>query len=631
MEKALRIEAFRNIGFKNKKPHTERLILSHSLKKNEIGDLIILIGANNSGKTNVLEALNIYGNSEISTRDVSDLFMEEECREPSLTLSYKNDKGDKEYSLKKTMDGKRQANYPKENEASNCIEFEYLNQENILHELEVIANYEEEYLSSNKFRQIMESVNFEELTKPEFDKIVLKSFSLLDEITNNYTHEHKPFSISFSHNYNYNFIDFLKSNSIVYAEYIKYKEQESNPFEVLETNFRKEFNYDFNSKISYYEERIISNDNLSCSPDEIENNFFFSKLLNSINTKPEEISKAYEVFEEQKNNKGVLKQLEKKLNKKLAKISSDFNKLYYLENNKYSFSIDLESETIYFSIFRNEQSLSLDYQSTGFKWFFNLYFGLLNSIELNTGDIIIMDEPATHLHPKGQRELRQFLKEFAIRNDISIIIATHSPFLIDLDYLDELRIIENSDNITSITNNFAAVNTDDPDSLLPIKNSLTVENHVICNPDKKIIFVEGITDYNYLTAFKNKLKKEELVFIPINGLGKSKEENRQIRKRLIEIRKNNPILLVDGDNAGKNMESINENSELEVISLGKIQDYSFKTIESLFSSEDMEKFGLKDKHASTSSLFKKKILFNEEPVSEETENNFKALFERLCE
>ncbi|EMB27216.1 MULTISPECIES: AAA family ATPase [Treponema] len=630
MEKALRIEAFRNIGFKNKKPNTERLVLSHSLKKNEIGDLIILIGANNSGKTNVLEALDIYSNSEISTRDVSDLFMEEECREPSLTLSYKNDKGDKEYSLKKTMDGKRQANYPKENEDSNCIEFEYLNQENILDELEVIANYEEDYLSSSEFRQIMESVNFEELTKPEFDKIVLKSFSLLDKLVNNYTHNYKYGVISFRRNDN-DFIAYLQDNSTLYDEYINYKENDSDPLRILETNFRKEFNYDFNSKISYYKERIISNDHLSCSPDEIENNFFFSKLLNSINTKPEEILKAYEVFEEQKNNKGVLKQLEKKLNKKLAKISSDFNKLYYLENNKYSFNIDLESETIYFSIFRNEQSLFLDYQSTGFKWFFNLYFGLLNSIELNTGDIIIMDEPATHLHPKGQRELRQFLKEFAIRNDISIIIATHSPFLIDLDYLDELRIIENNDNITSITNNFAAVNTDDPDSLLPIKNSLTVENHVICNPDKKIIFVEGITDYNYLTAFKNKLKKEELVFIPINGLGKSKEENMQISKRLIEIRKNDPILLVDGDNAGKIMESINENSELEVISLEKIQNYSFKTIESLFSSEDMEKFGLKDKHASTSSLFKKKILFNEESVSEETENNFKALFERLCE
>ena len=409
MEKALRIEAFRNIGFKNKKPNTERLVLSHSLKKNEIGDLIILIGANNSGKTNVLEALDIYGNSEISTRDVTDLFMEEECREPSLTLSYKNDKGDKEYSLKKTMDGKRQANYPKENEYSNCIEFEYLNQENILDELEKTAHYTEYFLHNSTFRKMIQSCNFEKLTKNEFQKIVLTSFSLVDEIAS-------------KNNNNYgSFMNAIRNGSKWYYEYIKYKENDSDPLKILETDFRKEFNYDFNSKISYYEERIISNDHLSCSPDEIENNFFFSKLLNSINTKPEEILKAYEVFEEQKNNKGVLKQLEKKLNKKLAKISSDFNKLYYLENNKYSFNIDLESETIYFSIFRNEQSLYLDYQSTGFKWFFNLYFGLLNSIELSTGDIIIMDEPATHLHPKGQRELRQFLKEFAIHNDISII------------------------------------------------------------------------------------------------------------------------------------------------------------------------------------------------------------------
>ena len=111
----------------------------------------------------------------------------------------------------------------------------------------------------------------------------------------------------------------IRNGSKWYYEYIKYKENDSDPLKILETDFRKEFNYDFNSKISHYEERIISNDHLSCSPDEIENNFFFSKLLNSINTKPEEISKAYEVFEEQKNNKGVLKQLEKKLNKKLAK------------------------------------------------------------------------------------------------------------------------------------------------------------------------------------------------------------------------------------------------------------------------------------------------------------------------
>ena len=167
-----------------------------------------------------------------------------------------------------------------------------------------------------------------------------------------------------------------------------------------------------------------------------------------------------------------------------------------------------------------------------------MFFNLLNTTDLKPGDIIIMDEPATNLHVKGQRELRGFLKEFAIKNDISIVIATHSPFLIDLDYLDEIRVIVNKDNISSIENNFAAVNENDPDSLLPIKESLTVENHILCNPEEKIVFVEGITDYNYLTAFKKLLGKTGITFLPINGVGTTKDECIKITQRLMKIRKN---------------------------------------------------------------------------------------------
>lgn len=50
MERALRIEGYRNIGFKDEKLHRERLVINNSLKKGELGDLIILIGANNAGK-----------------------------------------------------------------------------------------------------------------------------------------------------------------------------------------------------------------------------------------------------------------------------------------------------------------------------------------------------------------------------------------------------------------------------------------------------------------------------------------------------------------------------------------------------------------------------------------------------
>ena len=71
MERALRIGSFRNIGFKDGKPSSERLVINNSLNKGELGDLIILIGANNSGKSNVLSALSEFGNSQITERDVT--------------------------------------------------------------------------------------------------------------------------------------------------------------------------------------------------------------------------------------------------------------------------------------------------------------------------------------------------------------------------------------------------------------------------------------------------------------------------------------------------------------------------------------------------------------------------------
>ena len=244
-----------------------------------------------------------------------------------------------------------------------------------------------------------------------------------------------------------------------------------------------------------------------------------------------------------------------------------------------------------------------------------------------------MDEPATHLHVQGQKELRVFLKAFAIKNDITIVIATHSPFLIDLDYLDELRVIVNKENISSIENNFAAVNANDPDSLLPIKESLTVENHILVNPEEKVVFVEGITDYNYLTAFKKLFGKTNITFLPINGVGKTKEDCEKISQRLMKIRKKDPILLVDNDKAGNCMKDVNkENKDLTILSLNQA-DSSFKTIESLFDPEDLKKFSLVDsegkKHASTSTVFKNQVLKNADEISKTTKQNFEKLFDLI--
>lgn len=627
MERALRIEGYRNIGFKDEKPHRERLVINNSLKKGELGDLIILIGANNAGKSNVLDALETFGNKQIQERDVTDLYMEEECRKPALTLFARNTEKEDEFAYKKEWKQPDEIIYPEDDSER---EFQFITVENFPESLRRISDTERNYIGTSKLYDLLKSFSEkykdEQYTKNAVPYVTVEVFKILESLQSQYGR---------SGHWN-NFYNQTRNTEIMKEYSVSHNTGNTSYRNILDGKYLAKYGYNFIPSILTYKNNDISNNNLVSDYNNIASNKFFSALFNSIEFDASTIKNAYETFQKQ-NNRGVLSQLENKINKKLKSVADKFNKLYFIEDAVYSFKIVLESERIFFSLFRGEQSISLDYQSTGFKWFFNLFFNLLNSTDLHPGDIIIMDEPATNLHVKGQRELRGFLKEFAIHNDISIVIATHSPFLIDLDYLDEIRVVVNKDNITSIENNFAAVNENDPDSLLPIKDSLTVENHILVNPEEKVVFVEGITDYNYLTAFKILFKKEGITFLPINGVGKTKEECIKITQRLMKIRKKDPILLVDNDKAGNCIKEVNkDNKDFRIILLSEA-DEKFTTIESLFSDEDKEKFGLVDesgkpvKHASTSTIFKNQILKKQDEVSAETKENFAKLFEMLFE
>lgn len=619
MERSLRIESYRNIGFKDEKSHRERLVINNSLKKGELGDLVILIGANNSGKSNVLSALETFGKGQLQERDVTDLYMEEECRKPVLTLFARSQNNEDEFSYKKTYQQNDEVLYPETEEKD---ELKFITIENFLQSLQDVAYIGRNFLGGSQLQVFFDSYS-ERIESKQFDNQDLNNainevFSLFDALQRQGVGR--------------TFLQQARNTELV-KEYNNSRNKEHKDYKTI-LNEKYSFNYGYNfiPSVISYENEEITNNSLITNFNNISNSNFFASVLHAINIDISTIKNAYDTFFKQKN-KGVLSQLENKINKKLSSVSAKFNKLYFIEDATYAFKIDLESEKIFFSLFRGEQTISLDYQSTGFRWFFNLFFNLLNSTDLNPGDIIIMDEPATHLHVQGQKELRVFLKAFAIKNDITIVIATHSPFLIDLDYLDELRVIVNKENISSIENNFAAVNANDPDSLLPIKESLTVENHILVNPEEKVVFVEGITDYNYLTAFKKLFGKTNITFLPINGVGRTKEDCEKISQRLMKIRKKDPILLVDNDKAGNCMKDVNkENKDFTIISLNQA-DSSFKTIESLFDPEDLKKFSLVDsegkKHASTSTVFKNQVLKNADEISKTTKQNFEKLFDLI--
>ncbi len=304
----------------------------------------------------------------------------------------------------------------------------------------------------------------------------------------------------------------------------------------------------------------------------------------------------------------------------------------------------------------NQKPIILSQQSTGFQWAFNFVFSFLYNVgsnfSFNKNIIYVMDEPATHLSVPARKEFRKFLKEYAHKHNTTFVLATHDPFLVDTDHLDEIRIVEKKEEGSAIENTFNYSLKNDAnrnsDALDKIKRSLGVSQNVFHNPQKhRIIFVEGTTDYCYLSAFKLYFNEREFkndpipfTFLPISGLKANPKDMQKTIKKLCEL-DNNPIVLIDDDRKcdfdqnAKSEQFKKANEEMHdpitILQLSSC-DENFKQIEDCFSANDREKYA-KNKRMELVMAFKTRLLYSEKDdvVGEETKKNFLKLFEWIKE
>ncbi|OOQ10868.1 AAA family ATPase [Helicobacter pylori] len=326
------------------------------------------------------------------------------------------------------------------------------------------------------------------------------------------------------------------------------------------------------------------------------------------------------------------------------------NKFYDYSKKSTAYEIKLEIHDCRKSDNQNEPII-LSQQSTGFQWAFNFMFGFLYNVgshfSLNKNIIYVMDEPATHLSVPARKEFRKFLKEYAHKNHVTFVVATHDPFLVDTDHLDEIRIVEKETEGSAIKNHFnyplnnASKNSD---ALYQIKRSLGVGQHVFHNPQKhRIIFVEGITDYCYLSAFKLYFNKHNpqfkdnpipFTFLPISGLKNNPNKMKETIKKLCEL-DNHPIVLTDDDRkcvfnqkaTSERFKNANEemHDPITILQLSKC-DENFKQIEDCFSENDRKEYA-KNKCKELAMAFKTRLLYGgEDAVEKQTKRNFLKLF-----
>jgi len=654
---------------------SEYLELNHLASSEEsFGGVITLIGPNNSGKSNLLQALTAFSNNEFPTDVIREEegILQKEKLELAISLTVDNDS----FKLKKNLKGVFfNDKVLGDKNLSSIIPFytyeTFLaivrwgqdDRTRLAYFLNNLINYFDhpelvpDYEKNSQLRKIVMDLK---------QKIVAGNYLFTDT----FLPLAKFLSTDTSRLFNKEFADshqramYLLVNAVsnprerdgrwVDSQYISLIFNSPSPSDlntvatkINEAEKGKELEKSIatlpttlDPKILIYNDKInFSNNDLLLYPNPTnENHRFYGLLFNLIGEhKLTDLIQAYENFKTNGSNSiAGIKNLQRKLNLKLEKISQDFSNIYNVNVQKYRFELDLESDKVFFQIFEGNQSINLDKQSTGFKWFFNFYFNMYSGNGLKSGDLVVMDEPATNLHVSGQIELIKFIREFGKKNNILFVLSTHSPFLIDIDYLDELRIIDKDEIGTHITNKFNVIKDSNKkvrnsDLTAPIRSSLTISSNHLIQMNQIVVFVEGITDYGFLIAMRNKLSEanidyQRLKFIPFDGVSDDKKNPKTNIHEIFNKITFKPIVLVDADAAGQDFATKNKNN-LEVLTLKDI-DSNFKEIEDLFDPQDKKDLNIESKkNPNALKLKNNPHLLNK--LEKTTINNFNLLFKSL--
>lgn len=164
-------------------------------------------------------------------------------------------------------------------------------------------------------------------------------------------------------------------------------------------------------------------------------------------------------------------------------------------------------------------------RSQGFKWFLSFYINFtIGSKKEFKNTIILLDDPGVNLHASGQKDLLKTLEEISKSNQI--VFSTHSPFMIDRDNLERIRIVsKEAEQGTLIREKFYV---SEIDALEPIRASIGMTLGDALFTTKKNLFVEGYSDELILKAMsklcsseaKNCIEESTITIFPTLGAEK---------------------------------------------------------------------------------------------------------------
>jgi len=182
----------------------------------------------------------------------------------------------------------------------------------------------------------------------------------------------------------------------------------------------------------------------------------------------------------------------------------------------------------------NGESRNFDELGTGQQQILALSFAhaYAKCFKNEKGLILIIDEPEAHLHPLAQKWLARTLYQMA-QDGLQIVITTHSPYFIDLEFLEGIYLVRKEYGMTSVIhqtkNEFVdycknnGANKSDVNTIIPFYVKSATSNILKGFFAKKLVLVEGMTEELALPIYLEKVGldvlKEGIDIISVGGKG----------------------------------------------------------------------------------------------------------------
>ncbi|OJD46186.1 endonuclease [Bacillus sp. 4048] len=614
--------------------------------------LTVLAGKNESGKSNILKALEAFSAFKFSQKDYPEGKLKKDSVpevEISLKLSFKDIRGyiEKDNVVPRNhLDSNKEYYYTVKKNLVTNEQYTYGSIQNIF-----FTKREKEAMAS--FLKVLENRWKDDNLRRDPQSEENNLFEQLYNFWKNFRNYENP--INWLKNYNLMVREYFDVNGLAKSqnEYgkvtILYRLGDEHGFTFSEIEVIQKLLNNFDDTMNRYEEfekklripkfKVLESFDQSL-PDHVEifsdeENIWSSYVEQALGV--EQSNEDYNISD---------RELKRKTDKFSREITVLFQEVYTQNQIKLELDIGANNK-LNFYVYDGENDIEFlpSQRSKGFQWFLSFFFAI-NALK-KEGDIILIDEPGPYLHPKAQKDILKALEILTAGNQI--IFTTHSPYLINPNNLERVRLVErNNKDCTVIENQIHASSIADQEVYTPIITAIGLDlSGSFGTFGEYNTIVEGISDYYYLECMKKYINNinqfGEMRFIP--SIGASQID--KLASLLIGWGVNFKVLL-DNDNAGKMEKKELEHklllSKEQLIFVSNEQGFA---IEDLFSREDFLAYVvpdlqitekevhlknsslLKGKKALVAKMFKERLQKEDVKFDSKTIDNFTNLFHKL--